>query len=306
MQISEDYCCSVFSSQHGEAMFGTASRADVWLLLEYNGAWGQKAFKESLIPGNVKSFLSAFLDSTPNSKLLLVKSSPGLLDPGISFFIGKANEIEQSLYEFKLDGYEDLMRLNLQAILAGDAAYEANRRDEPLFLVCTNGRRDTCCAMNGLPVYMAMFEAAGSLAWQSTHLGGHRFAGNSVCLPHGIYYGRLSPADSAEIVETYRQGEITLKHLRGRACYPPAVQAGEYFLRRQSGILGLDAFHLLEAHENEAGKWTIQFKEVKSGVIYRLVVSEEISEQEYYPSCRQDKISHLSEYKLKDYSPGKI
>jgi len=302
MQPSEDYCCSVFSSQHGEPMFATASRADVWLLLEYNGAWGQKAFKESLIPGNVKSFFSVFLGSTPNSKLLLIKSRPGLLDPGISFFVGKADENEQALYEFKLDGYEDLMRLNLQAILAGNASYKANRRDEPLFLVCTNGRRDACCARSGLPVYMAMFEAAGSQAWQSTHVGGHRFAGNSVCLPHGIYYGRLSPADAAGIVESYRQGEMTLEHLRGRACYPPAVQAGEYFLRRQSGIVGLDAFHLLDVQEDKLRKWAIQFKEVESGVIHHLVVSEEVSEQEYYPSCRQDKISHLSEYKLIDYS----
>lgn len=306
MQTTEDYRCSIFSSQLGEALFGTASRANVWFLLEYNGAWGEKAFKESLIPGNVKSYLSPFLDRIPNSKLLLIKSRPGLLDPGISFFVVIADEKNQTLYEFNLDGYEDLLRLDLPAILAGSAAYERYCRDEPLYLVCTNGRRDTCCATNGLPVYMAMFEAAGSQAWQTTHLGGHRFAGNSVCLPHGIYYGRLAPIDAAAVVETYQRGEIILEHLRGRACYPPAVQAGEYYLRRQSGILGMDAFHLLDAQASAPGEWKVQFKEVDSGTVHRLVVGEEVSEQEFYPSCRQDKTSHLTEYKLLNYSSGNV
>lgn len=306
MHTSEDYCCSVFSSQRGEAMFGTASRADVWLLLEYNGAWGEKAFKESLIPGNVKAYLTTFLDSIPNSKLLLVKSRPGLLDPGISFFMAKANEKQQALYEFNLDGYEDLMNMDLQAILAGESAYKRYRRHEPLFLVCTNGRRDTCCAANGLPVYMAMFEAAGSEAWQSTHQGGHRFAGNSVCLPHGIYYGRLTPADAAGVVESYRRGEIILEHLRGRSCFPPAIQAAEYYLRQQSGIMGVDAFHLLEAQENAPGEWTVKFKDMESGLTFNLEVGEEVSAEEFYPSCRQDKTSHLKEYKLLDYSQGEV
>lgn len=306
MLNSEEYCCSIFSSQLGEALFGTASRADVWFLLEYNGAWGQKAFKESLIPGNIKSYFSAFLDSVPNSKLLLIKSRPGLLEPGISFFVAKADEKRQALYEFNLDGYEDLLKLDLQAILAGSTAYERYRRDDPLFLVCTNGRRDACCATNGLPTYMAMFSAAGSEAWQSTHLGGHRFAGNSVCLPHGIYYGRLTPADAEAIVDSYRRGEILLEHFRGRACFSPAVQAAEYYLRQQSGILGLDAFHWLGAEESTPSEWDIRFKELKSGVVHRLVIVEEISDQEYYPSCRQDKTSHLTEYKLIEYSPGEV
>ena len=304
MQISEDYCCSIFSSQLGEALFGTASRVEAWFLLEYNGAWGQKAFKESLIPGNIKTYLATFLDNIPNSKLVLIKSRPGFLDPGISFFVARADEKNQVLYEFNLDGYEDLLSMDLQAILAGGAAYNVYCRDEPLFLVCTNGRRDACCASNGLPVYMAMFEAAGSEAWQSTHLGGHRFAGNSVCLPHGIYYGRLAPDNAATVVETYRRGEIFLERFRGRACYSPAVQAAEYYLRQQSGILGLDAFQMLEAQEDPPGEWMAKFQEIDSGIVYRLVVGEEVSEQEFYPSCRQDKTSHLTEYRLLDYSPG--
>src|SRR5262245_4997056 len=34
----------------GEHLFGTASRVDTWLLLEYNAPWGAKALPESPLP----------------------------------------------------------------------------------------------------------------------------------------------------------------------------------------------------------------------------------------------------------------
>lgn len=305
MQPSEAYCCSVYSSQHEEPLHGTASRAEVWFLLEYNGVWGVKAFKESLIPGMVKAHLSNYLESIPASKLLLIKSRPGLIEPGISFFVIKATEKDQAMYKFQLNGYEDLLDLDLTAILAGDKSLAPYLSDEPLFLVCTNGRRDTCCARNGLPFYLSVLDVAGRAAWQSTHVGGHRFAANSICFPHGIYYGRLEPGDAGLLVEAYQRGELLLEHYRGRACYPPAVQAAEYYLRRQSGIVGLDAFHLLEVKEGVRGNWTIQFKFGNSGSIHRLTIAEVISDQEYYPSCRQDKTSHVTEYQLLEYSQDK-
>ena len=32
--------------------------------------------------------------------------------------------------------------------------------------------------------------------WQSSHIGGDRFAGNVVFLPEGLYYGRVEPAEA--------------------------------------------------------------------------------------------------------------
>ena len=37
--------------------------------------------------------------------------------------------------------------------------------------------------------------------WQSSHVGGDRFAGNLVVLADGVYYGRVEPSDAWPVVE---------------------------------------------------------------------------------------------------------
>ena len=90
------------------------------------------------------------------------------------------------------------------------------------------------------------------LVWESSHFGGDRFAGNVVCLPHGLYFGRLSPEDAGRVVEGYEEGVVDLEHYRGRAGEPFAAQAAEHFLRAQEGLLGVDDL-LVTGHRPQAG-----------------------------------------------------
>src|SRR5205085_2296315 len=76
--------------------------------------------------------------------------------------------------------------------------------------------------------------------WECSHIGGDRFAANLVCLQHGLYYGRLSPADARAVVEEHEAGRVRLEHYRGRAGESFAAQAAEYFVRRDEGLLGID------------------------------------------------------------------
>ena len=46
----------------------------------------------------------------------------------------------------------------------------------PLLLVCTHGRRDACCAQFGRPTAMALARRYGTAVWETTHVGGDRFA----------------------------------------------------------------------------------------------------------------------------------
>jgi len=97
-----------------------------------------------------------------------------------------------TLYRFALDDYEDLLNLDLAAIVAGEPIYQKYVSDERVFLVCTNGRRDKCCAKFGPPIYAEVARAVGDAAWQTTHIGGHRFSACVVFLPDGIIYGRIA------------------------------------------------------------------------------------------------------------------
>ena len=117
--------------------------------------------------------------------------------------------------------------------------------DGPVFLVCTHGRRDACCARLGAPVYEALTRhVPPERVWQASHLGGHRFAPNVVVLPHGIQLGRIPLDRVGEVVEKVAAGRIPLEFYRGRTIYSPKVQAAEVAARAATGWDGFDGFAL--------------------------------------------------------------
>ncbi len=91
--------------------------------------------------------------------------------------------------------------------------------DEPVFLACTHGRHDTCCAERGRPVAAALSQTHPEVSWEVSHIGGDRFAGNVLVLPDGLYYGRVSPDTAPALVESHLSGHLTLDLLRGRSGY---------------------------------------------------------------------------------------
>nr|WP_253942080.1 sucrase ferredoxin [Nocardioides sp. zg-1230] len=111
----------------------------------------------------------------------------------------------------------------------------------PVLTVCTHGRHDACCAELGRPVALALASGPhGAGVWETSHVGGDRFAGNLVVLPRGLYYGGLDPESAQDVAAATARGEVLLEHLRGRSDLPMAVQAADVALRREHGLLGLD------------------------------------------------------------------
>ena len=93
--------------------------------------------------------------------------------------------------------------------------------------------------------------------WQSTHVGGDRFAGNLVCLPYGLYYGRLDAASAATVLDDLLAERVYLDPYRGRSCYSFAVQAAERAVRLDTGLNGVDDLRLVAAYRLAAGAWTV-------------------------------------------------
>ncbi len=93
---------------------------------------------------------------------------------------------------------------------------------EPTVFLCTNGRRDACCAEFGRAL-LRQFAGAPRL-WEISHLGGHRFAPTGLMLPLGMMLGRLdAPAVSAALAGSLPAPQ----HLRGRVGRSPQRQAAE-------------------------------------------------------------------------------
>jgi hypothetical protein len=111
---------------------------------------------------------------------------------------------------------------------------------DPLLLVCTNGRRDVCCATFGRPIVAAARTHLPGRVWETTHLSGHRFAPTAMVLPAGVVHGRLDDYGVAQIVDDARRGRLSLAGYRGRSTFQPPAQAAELAVRKAVGLTGLD------------------------------------------------------------------
>ncbi|MEV5708415.1 sucrase ferredoxin [Actinoallomurus sp. NPDC052274] len=134
----------------------------------------------------------------------------------------------------------ELADLDLAAVAAGRPPGLGRPVAGPLLLVCAHGRRNACCARTGAPLARALRERFGSQVWETTHVGGDRYAANLVCLPHGLYYGDMDERRAVAAVTAYHGGEVVLDRYRGRAGLPEPVQAAEHFVRAHTGILAVD------------------------------------------------------------------
>lgn len=308
---SEDeifFCCQ-HSRSVEEQLFASVKQNRVWFLLEYAYPWGRKAFEESSLASPVKNYLSNLLDETPASKLLFIKNQESLFSDRISFFVGISSEAGPRLFRFQLNEHEDLLDLDIRGHLSSGHFPPASVYSDPLYLVCTNGKRDPCCAKFGLQVYDHLVEYQHRVedqtgtVWQSTHVGGHRFAANVVCFPHGIYCGRVTTDEARLLMDRYQSGQILLDKYRGRACYPPVVQAAEYFLRNHTAEPAISAFSHTRTQTVGPDRWNVQFASRSQAIEYNLSIISEPSHSPIYKSCTDEDGVAVAQYRLVDIEP---
>ena len=290
--------CSAFSHSSGEQLFATATRADTWFLLEHPETYGDKALIESSLPDAIKSRLEAAAGAVQNGRVQLIKrgSQPSL--GGRRFYIAVNHEEAPHLYEFRLDRVEDLLELDLEAIAREDLAFRSRDRTEPIFLVCTNGKRDPCCSSLGLPLYREMRRTHGDAVWQTSHVGGHRFAPNIVALPSGAFYGYAHPDTAADITAAEQAGRVHLRSYRGRSCYVAPVQAADAFLRRTTGHDDLLRYRLAEVEPAGDSGWTCRFTDRFDETVYCVRIRSEPAAVLVQKSCREDGPVPLSQFRL--------
>ncbi|MCB0115863.1 MAG: hypothetical protein KDD84_17300 [Caldilineaceae bacterium] len=281
-----DFFCTDLARSSEEQIAGSAAAlTTLWLALEVPENWGNKALPESNLPAAVKDRLRTWEKTTPGARLQLIKQGAGLAADKIHFFVALADDDDPRLYRLLLQDYNDLLSLDLDALLRRDPVFDAQRWVEPIFLVCTNGKRDRCCAKWGLPLYRHMAAAAPGQVWQTTHIGGHRFAPTLVCLPESVTYGWLDLEDAAPLVQAHRVGNLyRLDRYRGRSTYAAPVQAAEAFLRAETGVLALDAYRFV-GHSGDDTACTVEFVTSDGGLRHRVELEIYLSDFANPNSC---------------------
>jgi hypothetical protein len=235
-----DSACSSVSLALGEPLAATASEATAWLLVEQPGGWGRKALVESELDRAVGADIEKRAKELGIKALLVKRPGRDTSARGPrTVMLGWSEQGAAWLERTSVDRASELGDLDLERLAAGRRGAGVPVAG-PVYLVCTNGRRDACCAALGRPVAAALDAARPGRVWECSHLGGHRFAANVVCLPDGLLLGRVTPADTEAIAAAYESGRVPLEHLRGRSAYPPPAQAAEALVRAREGLEGLD------------------------------------------------------------------
>jgi hypothetical protein len=261
--------CSAEALARDEPLYATASLVSAWLLIEQPGAWGPAAITESGFPAWIADELQRRASGV---RILLIRhreESP----EGPVFFTAHSGGDSRApwLVSAPLSDPEALLDLDIASLAAGEPGH-GTPVDDPIYLICTHGRHDICCADKGRPLYRAMSESRPDRAWEVSHIGGDRFAGNLLALPRGDYFGRLEPEDAGPLVEAYESGHLDLPHHRGRSIQPRLVQAAEHFLRTSEGLAGFDDIAVADYRRSSHDRAEVVFRG-PGGNVYAIEVA---------------------------------
>ena len=197
----------------GEQLAGTAPTEGAFLFVEYAGAWSRDA----------PALLREHIDIPDGVRPQLIRRHRSATEGGLRVFVAWRSGDGFTVETTVLNSLTELGSIDLGSLAAGRSP-QLTPYDGPLWLVCTNGRRDVCCAELGRPVAAALTDQWPTSTWETTHLGGHRFAATLLALPSGITLGRLDAGSAIAACREIEAGSHPTSYSRGRAGRPPAEQ----------------------------------------------------------------------------------
>lgn len=273
--------CALASLESDEPLAATAATARTWLLLEQPGPWGAKALTDSRLDPDLGRALQRAGDGHGVRAALIRRPGPHADSGGARprrAVVAHTLPGRSWVYTALLDRPEELSALDHAALGAGDpsglpAGWRAHQGD-PLVLVCTNGRRDRCCALQGRPLAAELAASGSADVWEITHLGGHRFAPTLLVLPHGYAYGRIGAPAVKSVLEAVREDRIATEHCRGRSAWGQPGQAADLAVRERTGEQRADALHVGAEEAAGAGRWTVPVRHT-DGRTWRVTVAAE-------------------------------
>ena len=141
---------------------------------------------------------------------------------------------------YELTDYAELMDFDLVAMRDRPQDFAGHRDDTFRLLVCTHGKVDPCCAVDGNRLYRHLRTRDDVEAWQAAHFGGCRFAANVWCLPSGNCYGHVSTETVDALIDAERAGRVFHRGFRGRIGQSMQAAAAEFLVRQRYDAWGFD------------------------------------------------------------------
>ncbi|CAM5787774.1 sucrase ferredoxin [Cellulomonas persica] len=258
--------CSDGARARQDSLVATGSHGDRWFLVENQAGWGRHALLDPPFDPALGRALVHRIEGAGIRPLAIRRPGRRVTQTGTRWALVDSRPGQESVRWGQVADVRDLLDVPLD----GPAGTPSDR---PVLAVCAHGRHDRCCAVRGRVVAARLAAAYPEETWECSHLGGDRFAGTMVLLPHGLYYGWADDADAAAIVDAYLAGRVDPRFLRGRSAYSHPVQAAQHFARAERGDDTLDAYAPL--HEERTGDgWSVQLSTPDGPITVRLVETQ--------------------------------
>lgn len=290
--------CATVSRDLDEPVSGTAATARTWLLVEQPGPWGARALTSSHLDPALGRALEAATKDT-GVRVALIRRPGRHADFGTPairhVYAAHTMPGDAWLHTATIDDAARLLDLDFTALGTGDhhtfdAALGGHpHTGAPLALVCTNGKRDRCCALLGRPLANELAASGMSGTWEVTHLGGHRFSPTVLVLPYGYAYGRIEAHTVKDVLHAVQEGRVVPDGCRGRSAWERPGQAAELAVRTAAGEYAADALSVVATEiavrvDGAAARWEVVVAHA-DGRHWRVIVAQGASLPPRAESC---------------------
>jgi len=304
--------CSDAARLRADDNAATATRIDVWILIELSQTWGRRPLLDAALPPPVQAALMRALTEIPRSRVVFIRRRLEVRS-GCRVYISRSAPAVWTM-SMDLPSIDDVAEVPFRALSEGRAQSAERRSDTadplpsalcappsaPVVLVCTHGQRDSCCGRRGFPLYDALRGHESLDVWQCSHIGGDRFAANAVVLPWGLYYGPVEPRDAAALAESVLRGEILVEAYRGRSSMTRTAQAAETFVRRATGITARDALRVTARKTLPDGRIHVHLRD-DAGALHEVTFEPYVSTASTYLTCTAEATCPIVQFRLVDY-----
>jgi hypothetical protein len=243
--------CADTARERGDDMRGTALNVRRFLLIEHPGPWAFDALESSGIELEILRQLLVATRDAGGRTLLIRRHGRTEQTPERAWAV--ADIVDGRILWGSWSDDADLLAAR-DALGAPSVGWS----EEPVLLVCTHGRHDTCCAIRGRPVAAALAERHGDRVWECTHVGGDRFAASVVVLPDGTYYGGLDDTHACDVLDRHLAGTVTPSHLRGSSMLSTVAQAAAVAVHERFGPGGARDVHAESIETIGPSQWRVE------------------------------------------------
>jgi len=220
--------CSVLSRISAEPLAGTAPFARHFVFITWPKKYWQYEALEAKggFPQGLKKWMKE--QSEVNGKISIrLVSRAGL----------GQDKVEIYIYPEKYC-YSNVLPSQIPAVLESyfrdgiTAAFSPAPIEGEQIFICTHGRHDKCCAKFGQELadkmrYHVSRQKTAVEVWDSSHLGGHRFAATMIDFPTGRAYGHLSADELPNYLASRKAAQVYGRAYRGSVFLSGLEQVAE-------------------------------------------------------------------------------